>query len=125
MAYASAPIAEIPRPYRGALAHPQICDLLDRGERLYESGLLTCNEGNRVVWSSASMETLATAYWRDLNALEGKPLPDPGCRPQAPAMHPYKPGAPYDLNRCLGYVHRFREFIERLEAKYEIEGGAA
>jgi hypothetical protein len=113
---------KISLPFRGSLAHPDICALLERGSQLYETGLLTCNEGNRVIWASASAETLASTYWQDLHALIGAPLPDPGCRPQTPAMHPYKAGAPYDLSRCLGFFHRLREFIERLESKYEIGG---
>jgi hypothetical protein len=120
----SAPIADPHRDFRGALAHPDICDLLERGRQLHETDLLTDREGNLVVWRSASMETLCAAYWHDLNALVGAPLPDPGCRPMADAMHPYRSDKPYDLNRCLGFYHRLREFIERLEAKYQI-GGAA
>jgi hypothetical protein len=108
-------------PFRGSLAHPDICALLERGSQLYETGLLTGNQANRVIWTSASMETLALTYWRDLNALVGKPLPDPGCRPHITEMHPYKAHKPYDLSRMLGFFHRFREFIERLEAKHGVE----
>lgn len=114
-----APIADPNRPFRGALAHPDICDLLDRGRQLYDSGLLTDREGTLVVWRSASMETLVSAYWHDLHVLIGAPLPDPGCRPMTDAMHPYRDDKPYSLPRCLGFYHRLREFIERLERKYE------
>lgn len=124
MSFHTAPIADPHRDFRGALAHPDICDLLERGRQLYDTDLLTCNEGNRLIWSMASMETLCSTYWHDLNALIGAPLPDPDPvrRPMARDLYPYRSNKPYDLNAMLGFYHRLREFIERLEAKYEIGG---
>ena len=118
-----APIADTSRRYRAGLGHPEVCRLLTRIERLDHSGALSDAEINRIVWSGANLETFAGYYWRDFNAFVGKPLPDPGCRPLYDALYPFDDRKP-DFSRVLGYFHRVRQYVERLEAKYGI-GGAA
>lgn len=67
------------------------------------------------------------AFWTDLNSLRGHPLPDPGCRPTGPEVFAFldDPAAPRDFSLALGYLHRVREYVERLEAKYGLGEGTA
>ncbi|MDF3607913.1 hypothetical protein PE067_18275 [Paracoccus sp. DMF-8] len=106
------------RRYNAAFGHPEVYMLAERLRRLYDDASLKPNEMNRACWSIASLQTLSGAYWHDLHALVGKPLPDPGCRPMLDAMHPYADGKKPDFQRMLGYYHRIREFAERAERRY-------
>ncbi|MBT9246654.1 hypothetical protein KM031_10170 [Gemmobacter fulvus] len=117
-------ISNTSRRYRAGLGHPDVCMLIAKIERLDHSGALSDAECNRIVWSGANLETFAAFYWQELNNLVGKPLPDPGCRPMATAIHPYADDKAPDFSRVLGYFHRVSEYVQRLEAKYQI-GGAA
>lgn len=101
----------------GALAHPEIRDLIERAVRLDATAALTAREENLLVWNAATLETLGSFYWLDFVAISGQPLPDPGVRPQREAMAPYA-DRPRDFERALGFVHRVREYIERAEIKY-------
>ena len=108
-----------------ATGHPDIAAMMRRIERLTRVGSLT--EGERGILAGAleALAAMGRECGRELAGLEGKPLHDPGCRPEARAVFYYRltHGRGFDL--VLGYFHRVREYVERLEAKHGGAGGAS
>jgi hypothetical protein len=107
--------------------HP---DLLAIGRRLGNLALsrrLTQNETDLALFGMMGIGDIRLAFWDDLKALAGHPLPDPGCRPSGPEVFAFldDPDASRDSALAFGYLHRVREFADRLEAKYELGEDAA
>ncbi|MDN3713287.1 hypothetical protein QWZ10_19020 [Paracoccus cavernae] len=113
-------ITNLAAPFMRAFAHPDVSRVATGLHDIYSDHreFMTDDEQNRAVWSASSLETLATSYWADLNALAGQPLPDPGIRPPSSQIHPYSKRTP-DLDDMLGFYHRCREFLDRLEVAVE------
>jgi predicted RNA-binding Zn-ribbon protein involved in translation (DUF1610 family) len=59
-------------------------------------------------------------FWEELSDLGDDPIPDPGCRPDSADVFAFcfDRSAVRDFTKLLGYLHRIREYVERLEAKY-------
>lgn len=107
-------------PQAGYWLHPEIADLIDRLIALDHSGALTEREERNVISSIAGLEVEVDHYRNFIGKLPlGRLLPDPGCRPSREAII-NRPWTKENALRFLGFVHRVREYVEKLEAKYSM-----
>lgn len=121
-------VLEIPEgfPDAGYWSHPEIADLIDRLISLDQSGVLTDREERLVVGAMAGIEVEVDHYRNFIGELPlERFLPDPGCRPSREAII-NRPWTKENAVRFLGFIHRVREYVEKLEAKYGVvEWGAS
>lgn len=109
----------------GAMAHPDLTAMMQRIALLRGSGKVSVDEDTRLTSCGESIAILAQRYAPDLDALRHQPLPDPGLRPDVSMIHPFAGYQPRNLPMALGYMHRVREYLARLEAKHGTGEGAA
>jgi len=112
-------------PDAGYWAHPEVAHLIDRLIALDHSGALSEREERQVISSIAGLEVEVDHYRDFIGKLpRGRLLPDPGCRPSRETII-NRPWTKENAARFLGFIHRVREYVEKLEAKYGVvEWGA-
>lgn len=105
-------------PQAGYWAHPEIADLIDRLVALDKTGALSTAEEFRVASTISAIE-VEVDHYRDwlLKLPARRLLPDPGCRPLRDAII-NRPWTRENAVRLLGFIHRVREYVEKMEAKY-------
>lgn len=113
------------RPADASAEHPDVTAMMQRIEKITRSGSLTQGERGILAEAMEALATMGRECGRELADLAGKPLPDPGRRPEARAVFYYRLTYGRGFPLVLGYFHRVREYVERLEAKYGGAGGAA
>lgn len=111
--------------WSGNWPHYEIFQLSERLFQLDATGSLTAKESVRTAQLVMALECRGGDFWPEFEALRGQPLPDPGIRPLAESIWPYHSKRPRDFNACLGFVHRIREWLERVEVKYGLRSEAA
>ncbi len=112
-------------PDAGYWSHPEIADLIDRLIALDHSGALSEREERLVVDAIAGIEVEVDHYRNFIGELPSERLlPDPGCRPSREAII-NRAWTRENAVRFLGFIHRVREYVEKLEAKYGVAGWGA
>lgn len=106
--------------------HPDLLAVSRRLGNLALSRRLTQNETDSAVFAIMGLADIRLSFWDDLNGLVEHPLPDPGCRPSGHEVFAFldNRSTPRNFNLALGYLHRVREYAERLETKYGFGEGA-
>lgn len=106
--------------------HPYLLKVSRSLCNLLLSKRLTETEALHVTLSVLGLYDIRMAFWDELNAIVEQDLPDTGCRPTGPEVFAFldNRSKPRDFDLALGYLHRVREYAERLETKYGM-GGAA
>jgi hypothetical protein len=107
--------------------HPEFRAVARRLANLMLSKRLNQKELEYVCSAFLDLAEIWLAFCDEFGALVNKDLPDPGCRPDVREAVAFLEdrSKPRSFDLALGYVHRVREYVERLEATYGIEGGAA
>ncbi len=109
---------EMNAPPPGYWAHPDIENLIARLIALDHTGALSKSEDLRVIAGISAIEAEIDQYRLLLGNLSmSGALPDPGCRPRRGDFI-NSPWTRESAIKLLGYIHRIRELVERLEAKY-------